>query len=113
MFVHVTTMPGVDSQPLMLGNASLVSAQRDRGAYGVMTPSFGIAPPNNGYVAPATSSSAYVGSNTGAFRAAIADDPAKRASASATAQQQSVQVSTQITAQCLLGAMLLTAILTH
>ena len=106
-------MPGVDSQPLMLANTSLVPAQSDRGAFGVMTPSFGIAPANNGYVAPATSSSAYVGSNNSAFRAAISDDPTKRMVASAAAQQQNMQVNTQITAQCLLGAIFLTAILTH
>ncbi len=103
-------MPGIDSQPLMLANSSLVPAQSDKGAFGVMTPSFGIAPANNGYVAPATSSSAY---NNGAFRAAISDDPSKRMAASAAAQQQNMQVNSQITAQCLLGAILLTAILTH
>lgn len=98
-------MPGLDSQPLMLANSSLVSAQGDRGAFGVMTPNFGLAPANNGYVAPAASSSA--------FRSAIADDPAKRLAASAGAGQQNMQVNAQITAHCLLGAILLTAILTH
>ena len=106
-------MPAVDSQSLVVRNANLMPAQSDRGAFGVMTPSFGVAPANNGYVAPATPSSAYVGSNNGAFTAAISNDPTKRASAATLPQQQSMQATTQIAAQALLGAVLLTAILTH
>lgn len=106
-------MPAVDSQSLVVSNSTLVPAQADRGVFGMMTPNFGVGPANRGYVAPAGASSAYVGSNSSAFTSAISNDPTKRATAATLVQQQSMQVTSQTAAQCLLGAVLLVAILTH